>query len=243
MRRSASTATGIPAMAPGGVPTTYGTNGVSPSAATSPSSVTPNAAGLAGGTSAEGTRRTSESTVERTTARSESRPAGEKAAEAARETARETAQPSKPVSSLALPSMRLDSITRAASAATATLTQDPLANRLASMEAKAALDERTPTTTRGSSTQPARLIGQVPVARYPQALRQSGVEGEVRVTFEVDTLGRPDMRTLAILKSDHELFTRAVRAVIPEMRFVPAEIDGKRARWLVRMPFVFAVGK
>lgn len=91
--------------------------------------------------------------------------------------------------------------------------------------------------------QPARLIGAVPVARYPQSLRESGIEGAVRVTFEVDTLGVPDMSTFTVLSSDHRLFTSAVRSTVPSMRFVPAEANGRRTRWLVRMPFEFSVSK
>lgn len=91
--------------------------------------------------------------------------------------------------------------------------------------------------------QPARLIGSVPVARYPQSLRESGIEGAVRVTFEVDTLGVPDMSTFTVLSTDHRLFTSAVRGAVPSMRFVPAEANGRRTRWLVRMPFEFSMRK
>jgi TonB family protein len=241
MRTTAPTATATPGL---GAPR-YGVDGVSPSAATG-TAITAASMGGIGATDAE-THRTAEPAAKHEGATSApvapATPSASRAEERPRE--REVARPATAAAGPSIASLsqaRLDDITRAASAATATATQDPLADRLASVSKSAAMGEGTSMGTRTATTQPARLIGMVPVARYPQSLRQSGVEGEVRVTFEVDTLGRPDMRTLAILKSDHELFTRAVRGVISEMRFVPAETDGKKTRWLVRMPFVFTLG-
>ena len=77
--------------------------------------------------------------------------------------------------------------------------------------------------------------------RYPEMLRQAGVEGAVEVEFVVDTLGRAEPGSLRILRSDHELFAAAVRSALPAMRFLPAEAGGRRVRQLVRQPFSFAV--
>jgi protein TonB len=253
MRTSAPAA----AVAPGAgtTPPTYGADGVVRTAATGNtggtaivplSSAAPTASDAA--THRAEPDRARDAGESRSTSAAERAPA--RATEKAPETPREQPKAASPATTTmsgpltTMPTLRLDSITRAAAAATATATQDPLASRLTSMTAKSAITETaTSGSARGSSTQPARLIGSVPVARYPQSLRSSGVQGEVRVTFEVDTTGRPDMRSLVILKSDHDLFTSAVRNVVPEMRFVPAEVDGKKARWLVRMPFVFSVAK
>jgi protein TonB len=49
------------------------------------------------------------------------------------------------------------------------------------------------------------------------------------------------MRSLEILKSDHELFTAAVRNALPNMRFFPAEVGGKKVRQVVQMPFQFSL--
>lgn len=242
VRADAPTAAALPGVRLSEAPR-YGTDGVAPSAATGTAMARTAMAGatLAGAGGDTAVRRVTEPAPK---AASETRSATSTSAKAAAPSA--AARPVAPVAASlgSMPTARLDDIARAASAATATMTQDPLADRLATVAAKSAtIGEGTAAATRGTPAQAARLIGAVPVARYPQALRQSGVEGEVRVTFEVDTLGRPDMRSLVILKSDHELFTRAVRAAIPEMRFVPAEADGKKTRWLVRMPFVFSVGR
>jgi TonB family protein len=67
------------------------------------------------------------------------------------------------------------------------------------------------------------------------------VQGGVLVQFSVDTTGRPDMSSLTILQSDHELFTAAVRRAIPSMRFVPAQENGRRSRATVTKQFRFAV--
>ncbi len=98
----------------------------------------------------------------------------------------------------------------------------------------------------GSTKQsPAILIGAVPRVPYPQNLRAKGREtgGEVLVEFVVDTLGQPDMGSVNVVHSDHELFTAAVRRVIPSMRFVPAQNLGKKAPGKVQIPFYFAVAR
>jgi len=78
-----------------------------------------------------------------------------------------------------------------------------------------------------------------PAAKYPPELHQANVEGEVLAQFVVDTLGRAERSTFKVLKSSHELFTTAVWAVIPDLRFRPAEINGRKVRQIVVMPFEF----
>ena len=82
-----------------------------------------------------------------------------------------------------------------------------------------------------------------PSPRYPDILKSAGVEGEVVVAFTVDTTGRADMSTLKILKSTHELFAAAVKSAMPSMRFLPAEVGGKKVKQLVQQPFVFNIMK
>lgn len=78
---------------------------------------------------------------------------------------------------------------------------------------------------------------------YPNQLRAANIEGQVVAKFVVDTSGRADMRTFEILKSDHELFTNAVRNSLPSMRFFPAEVGGRKVKQLVQMPFIFSLQK
>lgn len=80
-------------------------------------------------------------------------------------------------------------------------------------------------------------------ARYPDILRQAGVEGEVLAQFVVDTSGHAEASTFKALKSTHQLFTEAVRTALPGMRFVPAQVGGRRVRQLVQQPFTFAIAE
>lgn len=76
---------------------------------------------------------------------------------------------------------------------------------------------------------------------YPDALRRAGVEGDVLVSFVVDTLGRADMTTFTVIRATHDLFTRAVRTAVTGQRFAPAEAGGRRVRQLVQQPFSFTI--
>jgi TonB family protein len=85
-----------------------------------------------------------------------------------------------------------------------------------------------------------QLIGSLPRRDYPPSLRANRVHGEVIVEFTVDTLGRPDMSTLLVVRSSHELFTASVRQAVPSMRFVPAQVRGQKMRAPVQVPFRFS---
>ena len=79
--------------------------------------------------------------------------------------------------------------------------------------------------------------------RYPESLRQAGVDGSVLVQFTVDTTGRVDMGSVKVLNSTHEMFTSAVRQSLGSFRFKPAEVNGKRVPALAQMPFEFHLNK
>ena len=79
--------------------------------------------------------------------------------------------------------------------------------------------------------------------RYPDILKSAGVEGEVLAQFVVDTMGRVEPGSFKVLKTSHALFETAVRAALPGMRFIPAEVGNKRVRQLVQQPFIFAIAK
>lgn len=79
--------------------------------------------------------------------------------------------------------------------------------------------------------------------RYPDILRQAGVEGEVLAQFVVDTTGRAEMSSYKVLKTTHELFGNAVKNALPGMKFIPAEVGGRKVRQLVQQPFTFAISK
>lgn len=88
---------------------------------------------------------------------------------------------------------------------------------------------------------PASMLDDSPKPRYPAVLESSGIAGEVQAQFVVGTDGRADMGSFKVLKSTNELFTQAVRTVLPRMRFSPAQIGGKPVNQLVQQSFMFAV--
>jgi len=79
--------------------------------------------------------------------------------------------------------------------------------------------------------------------RYPDTLREAGVEGEVLAQFVLDTTGFAEMNTFKVLKSTDTLFANAVRSTLPTMRFNPAEVGGKKVKQLIQMPFQFNLSK
>ncbi len=82
-----------------------------------------------------------------------------------------------------------------------------------------------------------------PAPRYPDILRQAGVEGEVLAQFIVDTTGRAEMNSFKVLKTSHDLFGNSVKNALAGMRFIPAEVGGRKVRQLVQQPFSFAIAK
>lgn len=88
---------------------------------------------------------------------------------------------------------------------------------------------------------PAALRAGSPLPRYPEILRQSRIEGGVRVRFVVDENGRAELGTLTVLESTHPAFIESVRAVLPRLRFTPARVGRDRVKQVVEIPFGFVV--
>lgn len=80
-----------------------------------------------------------------------------------------------------------------------------------------------------------------PTPKFPEILRSANVTGEVVAQFVVDTTGHAQMNTFKALSSSHELFTAAVRNVLPSMRFYPAETGGRKVKQLVQQAFKFSL--
>jgi TonB family protein len=94
---------------------------------------------------------------------------------------------------------------------------------------------------------PPKIIGRVPEPRFPDALLRSGHrEGQVVVRFMVNELGSVDAASMIVEQSDHELFTSAVREILPRFRFEPARTpapDSKPVAAWVSVPFRFTTKK
>jgi protein TonB len=76
--------------------------------------------------------------------------------------------------------------------------------------------------------------------RYPEPLRAAGLGGRAVARFVVDTAGRVEPATVAIVSADHPLLAGAVREALARARFRPARAGGVRVRQLVEQPFAFA---
>ncbi|WP_337169786.1 energy transducer TonB [Gemmatimonas aurantiaca] len=74
---------------------------------------------------------------------------------------------------------------------------------------------------------------------FPEILRSSGTQGTVLAQFVVDSTGRANLDSFSALRSDHPLFTAAVKAALTRMHFMPAEIGGRRVAQLVQQSFQF----
>ena len=88
---------------------------------------------------------------------------------------------------------------------------------------------------------PAEMLQDSPKPKYPSVLESSGIAGEVQAQFVVRSDGKADMDSFKVLKSTNELFTQAVKNVLPRMKFSPAMIGGKPVNQLVQQSFQFAV--
>jgi protein TonB len=89
-------------------------------------------------------------------------------------------------------------------------------------------------------------VAQIPGSgspNYPDILRSASVEGQVLAQFVVDTLGRVEIATFKVITKTHDLFEASVRNALPRMRFLPAEVGGRKVKQLVQQPFVFNLNK
>jgi TonB family protein len=94
---------------------------------------------------------------------------------------------------------------------------------------------------------PPKIIGRVPEPRFPDALLRSGRrDGQVVVRFMVNEFGSVDVASMIVERSDHELFTAAVRDILPRFRFEPARTQAPESKpvatW-VSVPFRFTTKK
>lgn len=88
---------------------------------------------------------------------------------------------------------------------------------------------------------PATMLQGTPMPRYPRNLERFGLGGEVMIQFVVRSSGKADMDTFKVLKSNHELFTEAVRNWIVGITFSPAMIGRTAVNQLVQTSIQFAV--
>lgn len=93
---------------------------------------------------------------------------------------------------------------------------------------EAAVDER-----------PERLSG--PFPRYPEMLRQAGIEGIVLLEFVIDTSGRVEQGTLKVLQSTNRAFEGPAKDVIRRSLYRPGRVRGQAVRVLVSQQIGFTI--
>jgi protein TonB len=90
---------------------------------------------------------------------------------------------------------------------------------------------------------PVQQIPGTGTPRYPDALRSSGVEGEVQAQFVVNEDGKADVGTFKVLKATNDIFSSAVRSALPLMRFYAAEVGGHKVKQIVQQSFQFKLDR
>lgn len=80
--------------------------------------------------------------------------------------------------------------------------------------------------------------------QYPADLKAAGREGEVLVSYVVDTTGLVLPETFTVLRASDPRFVDAVRNALPSFRYTPATAaDGRKVRQVVQAPFAFALSR
>lgn len=80
-----------------------------------------------------------------------------------------------------------------------------------------------------------------PVPRYPDILRQAGIEGRVIVEAVIDTTGHAERDGLRIVSSSHALFAPEASALVLGSRYRPARFGGRAVRVRILVPVAFAL--
>jgi protein TonB len=82
-----------------------------------------------------------------------------------------------------------------------------------------------------------------PPARYPDILRQAGIEGRVLVEVVIDTTGHAERGSMRILTSTHQLFETPAREVVQGSTYSPGKIQGRAVRVRVQVPINFTIAR
>jgi len=85
-----------------------------------------------------------------------------------------------------------------------------------------------------------RLLDHPPL-RYPEVMRQAGVEGRVVIEAVLDTTGRVERGSLRTIIGVHDLFDDAARDVVAASRYQPARHGGRAVRVRIQVPVAFTL--
>lgn len=85
------------------------------------------------------------------------------------------------------------------------------------------------------------LLLRHPALRYPELLRQAGIEGDVLVEAVLDTTGAVERASLRVLRSSHALFQADALALVAGSAYRPARANGRAVRVRIAVPVHFAL--
>ena len=80
-----------------------------------------------------------------------------------------------------------------------------------------------------------------PPPRYPDLLRQAGIDGRVLLEFVVDTSGHVERGSVKVLSSTNQLFEQPAREAISQWTFRPGKISNHPVRVRVQQPINFQI--
>jgi periplasmic protein TonB len=82
-----------------------------------------------------------------------------------------------------------------------------------------------------------------PPLRYPEQLRQAGIEGRVVVRLIVDATGQVEPTAVKIIKSANPGFNEAAKRMILGARYRPGEVHGHATRVVLDQPIDFKIAR
>jgi periplasmic protein TonB len=88
---------------------------------------------------------------------------------------------------------------------------------------------------------PERISG--PLPRYPDILKQAGIDGHVVIEAIIDTTGHAERASIKILSTTNALFEQPSREFMAASVFRPGKISGRAVRVRIQQPLNYSVTK
>ncbi len=85
------------------------------------------------------------------------------------------------------------------------------------------------------------VVLSAPEVRYPELLRQAGIQGRVVIQAIIDTTGRAEPNSIRIVRSPNPGFDEASRNWMLRAFFRPARVHGRAVRVLVEVPIDYRI--
>jgi protein TonB len=82
-----------------------------------------------------------------------------------------------------------------------------------------------------------------PPLKYPDILRQAGIQGDVLVETIIDTSGRAEPNSVRVVRSSHPAFEKEAVDVVAKSLYRPGRMNGWPVRVLVNVPVSFSIRK